>query len=312
MLGNRIKELRLEKGITQEQLAQHLNVAKSTVGMWENNKREPDVAMLNKISWYFNCSLDQLLSDEVQLEGGYFQEEPEFLCPVCGYNYVHFLKSVRIDYKVQKSGGIALQFECEAEHLFYFVIENYKGNCYMVYTDEDFNYLRSVNAQSDILEFADKKYRSLDEYGKKAVDDLLNTEFERCTTSTAELKIVYLQRSLLRASAGVGNWLEEQQLESVAVIDSPIARKANLIIEIDGDSMNPIYQNGDNVLVNTLAEVNIGDIGIFIVDGNGYIKKLGKDKLISINPEYDDIYPSDCSDFRCVGKVLGKAEIVEE
>ena len=119
------------------------------------------------------------------------------------------------------------------------------------------------------------------------------------------------KKSLLRASAGVGNWLEEQQLESVAVIDSKTARKANLVIEVDGNSMDPIYQDGDNVLVNTLAKVNIGDVGIFIVDGNGYIKKLGTDRLISVNPKYNDIYPSEYSDFRCVGKVLGKAEIVE-
>lgn len=156
-----------------------------------------------------------------------------------------------------------------------------------------------------------KKYHSVDGYGQRVVDNVLEIEFERCTASKAELKIVYLQKSLLRASAGGGNWLEEQQLESVAVIDSQTARKANLIIEVDGDSMDPIYQDGDNVLVNTLAEVNIGDVGIFIVDGNGYIKKLGADRLISINPEYDDIYPNEYSDFRCVGKVLGKAEIIE-
>lgn len=156
-----------------------------------------------------------------------------------------------------------------------------------------------------------KKYRSLDEYGKKAVIDLLDTEYERCTVPTTNEKIVYLQRSLLKASAGVGNWLEEQQLESVAVIDSLTARKANLIIVVDGDSMSPMYQDGDNVLVNTLAEVNVGDIGIFIADGNGYIKKLGDNRLISVNPEYDDIYPNEHSDFRCIGKVLGKAEIVE-
>lgn len=173
---------------------------------------------------------------------------------------------------------------------------------------------RNTNTVNEIISTSEqehiKKYRSLDEYGKKAVTDLLNTEYERCTTPTTDEKIIYLQRSLLKASAGVGNWLEEQQLESVAVIDSPMSRKANLIIEVDGESMEPMYKDGDNVLVNTLAEVNVGDIGIFIADGNGYIKKLGDNRLISINPEYDDIYPSKYSDFRCIGKVLGKAEIV--
>lgn len=57
----RIKELRLQKGITQEQLAQHLNVAKSTIGMWENEKREPNFKMLIRIADYFDCSIDYLL-----------------------------------------------------------------------------------------------------------------------------------------------------------------------------------------------------------------------------------------------------------
>ena len=156
-----------------------------------------------------------------------------------------------------------------------------------------------------------KKYRSLDEYGKKAVDGLLNTEYERCTTPTTELSVIHFPKSILKASAGSGNWLDEQQLESVSVLDTPQSRKANLVIEVDGDSMSPTYENGDNVLVNTKSDVAVGDIGIFIIDGSGYIKKLGTDRLISVNPEYDDIFPAEYSDFRCVGKVLGKAEIVE-
>ena len=156
-----------------------------------------------------------------------------------------------------------------------------------------------------------KKYRSLDEYGKKAVDGLLNTEYDRCTYHTTEQEIIHLPKSVLKASAGSGNWLDEQQLESVSVLDTPQSRKANLVIEVDGDSMSPTYENGDNVLVNTKSDVAVGDIGIFIVDGSGYIKKLGTDRLISVNPEYGDIFPEEYSDFRCVGKVLGKAEIVE-
>ena len=186
------------------------------------------------------------------------------------------------------------------------LMEALKCDANFLFEWEETEQIKTTHAELKYI----KKYRFLDDYGKKAVTDLLNTEYERCTTPTTDEKIIYLQRSLLKASAGVGNWLEEQQLESVAVIDSPISRKANLIIEVDGESMEPMYKDGDNVLVNTLAEVNVGDIGIFIADGNGYIKKLGDNRLISINPEYDDIYPSIYSDFRCIGKVLGKAEIV--
>ena len=235
--GTRLKETRENKGYKQNQFADMLGITATRLNYWEKDKREPDVAMIKKISALLNVSSDWLIGNE------------------------HYIVDTSI-----------------------------------------FN-----NTEKSII----KKYRSLDEYGKKAVDGLLNTEYDRCTYLAAEQEIIHLPKSVLKASAGSGNWLDEQQLESVSVLDTPQSRKANLVIEVDGDSMSPMYENGDNVLVNTKSDVAVGDIGIFIVDGNGYIKKLGTDRLISVNPEYDDIFPTEYSDFRCVGKVLGKAEIVE-
>ena len=54
--------------------------------------------------------------------------------------------------------------------------------------------------------------------------------------------------------------------------------------------------------------VDVGEVGLFIVDGKGFIKKQGPDRLISLNPESKDIWPGEYSDVRCVGKVLGVLE----
>ena len=179
----------------------------------------------------------------------------------------------------------------------------------------DANYLFEWEEQENInISYSEKqkiiKYRELDDHGKQMVDTVLELEHNRCVASSEERSIIYLPKSVLRASAGSGNWLDEQQLVTVAVLDTPAARKSNLIIEVDGDSMEPLYKNGDNVLVSTAAEVQIGDIGIFIADGNGYIKKLGEDRLVSVNPKYKDIIPTENSNYRCVGKVLELAEII--
>lgn len=155
-----------------------------------------------------------------------------------------------------------------------------------------------------------KKYRSLDQFGKKAVDDILNDEYERCLYIEKEPSIK-LRCSLLKASAGTGNWLDDEQMGTITVVDTPEARKADIVIEVDGDSMEPEYSSGDKVLVRLQPAVEIGEVGIFIMDGNGYIKKFAEDRLISLNTEYKDVYPSEYSDFRCIGKVIGKAEIVE-
>ena len=54
--------------------------------------------------------------------------------------------------------------------------------------------------------------------------------------------------------------------------------------------------------------LEIGEIGIFIIDGNGYIKERAADRLVSINPEYDDIFFKENQDIKCKGLVIGTLE----
>lgn len=156
-----------------------------------------------------------------------------------------------------------------------------------------------------------KKYRTLDEYGKKAVDDLLENEYARCTEVIDEPKVITLPMAELKASAGTGQWLGDDEYTTwVDVLDAPEARRANVVIEVSGDSMLPKYHDGDKVLVKLQPTVEQNEIGIFIVDNCGYIKKLGVNELISVNKEYDNIPLNEYNDVTCVGKVVGIAEIV--
>lgn len=66
MIGRKIKELRLKKGITQEKLAKVLGVTTSMVGMYETGARKPSYEVLNKIARYFNVTTDYLLGLEEQ------------------------------------------------------------------------------------------------------------------------------------------------------------------------------------------------------------------------------------------------------
>lgn len=154
-----------------------------------------------------------------------------------------------------------------------------------------------------------KKYRTLDEYGKKAVDDLLDNEYERCQEEN-KIKVIQLPLSELKVSAGIGSWIEDNRYGTIEVADTPQSRKADLVIEINGNSMEPTYHNGDNVLVRLQPSVDIGEIGVFVKDSEGYIKELGKNRLISHNKEYEDIILNEYSNINCVGKVIGIAEVI--
>ena len=60
IFAERFKELRLEKGIGQEQLAKDLGVGKATVSLWENALREPKLYNLAIIAQYFGVTIDYL------------------------------------------------------------------------------------------------------------------------------------------------------------------------------------------------------------------------------------------------------------
>lgn len=83
-------------------------------------------------------------------------------------------------------------------------------------------------------------------------------------------------------------------------------RNADYTIGISGDSMEPIYYDGDIVFVKHSTDLTIGDIGIFQHDNGIYIKEYGDGELLSKNPKYKPM----CYDegFQCLGKVIAKAD----
>ena len=106
------------------------------------------------------------------------------------------------------------------------------------------------------------------------------------------------------ASAGAGVYLENTDAEILSILDIPEYSGADMAIRVNGDSMTPDYKNGDIVLVSRQPSLNIGEIGIFIHNGEGYIKKLEKEGLVSLNPKYAVIRVGELDSFKTVGKVL--------
>ena len=66
-LSEKIKRLRVENNFTQEQLAEKLNVSRSTISSWETGRSYPDLEMVIEICDCFNVSLDFLLREDDQM-----------------------------------------------------------------------------------------------------------------------------------------------------------------------------------------------------------------------------------------------------
>lgn len=310
---------------TQKQLTDFLGIEKSVFTTWKSGKSQSYNKYLSKIAEFFNVSTDYLLRDTISLDFEPHEDDAYLIkCPLCKDNYSHFTRIIDVDFYSKKSYGIAIEFTCEPYgHKFYYVFESYKGNSYMIELDEeDIHNSLSNSDKKDVVipfeskaesinDFEIKKYRTLDEHGKKLVDLILHNEYERCVEESNESKTIKLPMAELKASAGTGQWLGDDEYTTwVDVLDTPEARRANVVIEVSGDSMLPKYHNGDKVLVKLQPTVEQNEIGIFIVDNCGYIKKFGVNELISVNKNYDNIPLNDYNDVTCVGKVVGIAEIV--
>lgn len=136
-----------------------------------------------------------------------------------------------------------------------------------------------------------------------------NTSSSRSDEEVEAQQFIARQYFDMPASAGAGEWLGDDS--SYSIINVPLtdrSRRADFIIRVTGDSMEPIFCDGDKLLVVRTQTLDIGDIGVFVLNGESYVKKLGKSKLISINPAYGDI-PYDKDDtISVVGKVIGEVE----
>ncbi|MDE7362854.1 MAG: XRE family transcriptional regulator [Oscillospiraceae bacterium] len=114
------------------------------------------------------------------------------------------------------------------------------------------------------------------------------------------------------ASAGTGLFLDETIAEDLTVKATPEALTADFAIPIDGDSMEKDFTSGDIVLVKSCPNIPEGQIGIFVLDGDVYIKEYGGDCLISHNSEYKPIMLKDYGLSICLGHVLGKAKAIKK
>ena len=93
-------------------------------------------------------------------------------------------------------------------------------------------------------------------------------------------------------------------------IELPVDIDADFVIPIKGDSMEPDYQDGDLVFIQSSVDLNDGVIGVFNYNGDAYIKQLVIDKdkdqayLHSLNPAYKDMPITPDTDFRIIGEVV--------
>ncbi len=156
-----------------------------------------------------------------------------------------------------------------------------------------------------------KKYRVLDVYGRRAVDAVLDAEYDRMTRVVEREQkgwVTYINCYDLAVSAGTGEPLgDNSYVNKLEIPTQRVPENAHYCVRVNGNSMEPAYRDGDIVFVERLdGSVREGEIGVFALNGEGYIKRLGHRELISLNPDYAPLPIREFDDLRCQGRVLGK------
>lgn len=229
--GDRIRALRIARGLNQPQLAALLGVTKNAITNWEAGTSRPDLATIPQLCVHLNVSADE-----------FFGMAPQ-------------------------TGALS---RTEKEHML--------------------------------------NYRSLDRYQRRSVDSLILAMLEnneQALRDECESNFTCVSRTELKASAGTGMPLtDEYEQEHVFLRNCRSVCHADTIITVSGDSMTPTYQDGDDLLVEFTSELSPGEIGIFVVAGEGFVKEYQPEGLVSHNPRYKPIRPAPDDNFRCVGRVL--------
>ena len=233
-ISDRIKEYRLKKGMTQQEVAEALGESSGRVIYhWEKGSGRPDCEKIAKLCDLLDVSADELIG-------------------------------------------------CKVMHH------------------------RPTATEWNMIQ----KYRALDEHGKEIVDYLIEVEHKRIAVAEKKpkLRMLKIDYYALPASAGTGNFLDSEFAEELLVPESDIAEQADFVISVGGDSMEPTFHNGDKVFVEKCDSVDIGEIGIFVVNGDVYIKECGNNQLISHNQKYNPIALTEHDSAFCCGRVLGCVE----
>lgn len=271
-VGSRIKERRLNIGLTQEQLAKLIGVTKGSIANYENEVSVPKVEILFKLFDALKCDANYLYQDDMDIK------PMEFTTTLAEQDFLTKYRKL----EQRSKGAVDMLLEYEYEQL---IINQRQHEAELQYTKEESEEQPGLYA---------RRIRR----GGVANNAPPIPKKEHKMTKLNHFEGAY--------GAGGGQINDNATMITIEVSEDDVPEGADTTIDIAGDSMEPTLSDGDVVYVQHTNQLEIGDIGVFYLDGQNFIKEYGGDELISHNPEYAPIQISEFSAFVIQGKVLGK------
>ena len=264
MFSNNLRTALSNKGATQKELAEFVNVKPNTVSDWLKQGNSPKLEHLCRIRDFFDVPLDWLIAGK---------EENA----LSGAAIAALHKSEALNHLLSVDERLLL--------------ENYR----IIPKEKRYELQRKLDRIAAII-----KAGEADRIKEEA------SLYEEIAKEQTEMP-VYTQS----AAAGLGNSLyDEVPFDTLSFDEDTVPVRADFGIRISGDSMEPKIKDGSIVWVEERIQLDSGEIGIFILDGKAFCKKLHIDheerrtSLVSLNKDYEDIVLMEHNEFKTIGKVL--------
>ncbi|MBK5243704.1 MAG: LexA family transcriptional regulator [Eubacteriaceae bacterium] len=307
-VGAKIKERRKELNLTVDEIAKILGKDRSTIYRYESNDIENlPTSVLEPLAKALNTTPALLLgwgeheySDHMIDEYHDFSAEMLDLLEDTGYSYEEIEKFDQI------------------------IICKNNFNQTFNFTDLVSDYIKLKKPETIIMSLLSEKdssnkviesYEKLSGDGKtfvsKTINNLLYYESKQINDDSQSYEISYTEHPiyLLPVSAGTGQFLDGEDFEMIPYPSDFIPKGSNFGVRVSGDSMEPQLHEGDTVFIQRSKEIESGNIGVFILNGEAFIKKMIGDMdgcyLVSLNQKYKPIKIRESDNLKTIGKVLG-------
>lgn len=296
---NRIKFLREENGLTQQDLANKLGGAKSTVAMYEKGDRKPSLEVLIKLSEIFNCSIDYIIGKSNNRNGldlGFYQK----LYSEIQNTYSEDFSSLKLspkDENIYNSIVSSLPLEriidtTEESEIYDYIFSNYLKD--------------RADIDDDIKNKIAKKVILFVEYASdsKEFSDIL---YKNMKSSNSAVVLVYGT-----IPAGIPMEMIEDIIDTEE-IDAKMLKggKEYFGLKIKGNSMYPEYLDGDIIILEKVDNCESGQDCVVMVNGNdGTFKRVFKNEngviLQPLNSEFQPMVYTNEQIEKLPVKVIGK------
>ena len=188
----------------------------------------------------------------------------------------------------------------------------------------------ALDIESDYHYFMESYQMPLNDIGMAKLNEykmdlLASGRYRPVMPSVSDIRYIEMPVSLLSASAGTGNYIDEDYFEKVKLPEASVPPDADFGVRVSGDSMEPVYHDGQIVWVKRCDKLNVGEVGLFVYASQAYIKSYAEripdpseqgnyldsygvvhpqPVLISFNPKYPPRVISPFEPFSVIGKII--------